>query len=235
MYEHDNFIYHSAKGSSWKSHKYITKIGDKYIYAVPRKHLVTVKEDLEEAKKKLKQGAKKVSDWNKSGKTSKYDKNISDIKKKNKKAVKARKDSAKKEAKAYSNKMSSYAKIASEKTKKNSKAKAPSTVTAEQKAAAKRYSAKPTSTATAKRNQTRQDLINKSTKGSQYAEKVNQISSSRAKNKKVVTNQVPGNNNIQDRYDNATYSKKKKKKNNNVVLPAGYNTNYRNAANKAYE
>ena len=81
----------------------------------------------------------------------------------------------------------------------------------------------------------RQDLIDKATKGSQYAEKVNQISSSRAKNKKVVTNQVPGNNNIQDRYNNATYSKKKKKKNNNVVLPAGYNTNYRNAANKAYE
>ena len=199
MYEHDNLIYHAATGSSWKSHKYIKKIGNKYIY----------KEDLENVKKKLKQGGKKVSDWNKSGKTSKYDKNISDIKKNHKKVVKARKDSAKKEAKAYSNKMSSYANIASEKMKKNSKAKTPSTVTADQKAAAKRYSAKPASTAAAKRKQMRQDLINKSAKGSQYAEKVNQISSSRAK--------------------------KKKKKNNNVVLPAGYNTNYRNAANKAYE
>ena len=165
MYEHDNLIYHAATGRSWKSHKYIKKIGNKYIY----------KDDLENVKKKLKQGGKKVSDWNKSGKTSKYDKNISDIKKNHKKEAKAREDSAK------------------------------------------------------------QELINKATKGSQYAEKVNQISSSRAKNKKVVTNQVPGNNNIQDRYNNATYSKKKKKKNNNVVLPAGYNTNYRDAANKAYE
>ena len=88
MYEHDNLIYHAATGSSWNSHKYIKKIGNKYIY----------KEDLEKAKKKLKQGEKKVSDWNKSGKTSKYDKNISDIKKNHKKVVKARKDSAKKEA-----------------------------------------------------------------------------------------------------------------------------------------
>lgn len=225
MYEHDNLIYHSSTGKEWKSHKYIKKIGNKYIY----------KEDLEKAKKKLQQGEKKASDWNKSGKTSKYDKDLADIKKKHKKTAKARKDAAKKEANAYSNKMSSYAKIASEKTKKNSKAKAPSTVTAEQKAAAKRYSAKPASTAAAKRKQMRQDLINKSAKGSQYAEKVNQINRSRAKNKKVVTNQVPGNNNIQDRYNNATYSKKKKKKKSNVVLPAGYNTNYRNAANKAYE
>ena len=231
MYEHDNLIYHAATGRSWKSHKYIKKIGNKYIY----------QEDLENVKKKLKQGGKKLSDWNKSGKTSKYDKNISDIKKNHKKAVKARKDSAKKEVKAYSNKMRSYAKIASEKTKKNFKAKTPSTtpptVTADQKAAAKRYSAspKPASTAAAKRKQMRQELINKSIKGSQYAEKVNQISSLRAKNRKVVTTQAPGNNNIQDRYNNVTYSKKKKKKNNNVVLPAGYNTNYRNSANNAYE
>lgn len=30
---HRNEIKHSAKGSSWKEHKYIKKVGDKYIYA----------------------------------------------------------------------------------------------------------------------------------------------------------------------------------------------------------
>lgn len=225
MYEHDNLIYHSSTGKEWKSHKYIKKIGNKYIY----------KEDLEKAKKKLKQGGKEVSDWNKSGKTSKYDKDLKRIKNRQKKAKEKKMADARKQYTDIANKNKANAKKASELTKKNSRAKAPSTVTADQKAAAKRYSAKPASTAAAKRKQMRQDLINKSAKGSQYAEKVNQINSSRAKKKKVVTNQVPGNNNIQDRYNNATYSKKKKKKKNNVVLPAGYNTNYRNAANKAYE
>lgn len=29
----DHYLKHSAKGSSWKNHKYIKKVGDKYIYA----------------------------------------------------------------------------------------------------------------------------------------------------------------------------------------------------------
>lgn len=29
----DRYLKHSAKGSSWKNHKYIKKVGDKYVYA----------------------------------------------------------------------------------------------------------------------------------------------------------------------------------------------------------
>lgn len=29
----DRYLKHSAKGSSWKKHKYIKKVGDKYVYA----------------------------------------------------------------------------------------------------------------------------------------------------------------------------------------------------------
>lgn len=43
MYEHDNYIYHASTGFKWKHHKYIKKIGNKYIYP----------EDLEKAKKKI--------------------------------------------------------------------------------------------------------------------------------------------------------------------------------------
>lgn len=51
MYEHDNLIYHAATGRSWKSHKYIKKIGNKYIY----------KEDLEKAKRTLAKKGKSIA------------------------------------------------------------------------------------------------------------------------------------------------------------------------------
>lgn len=102
MYQGGAYIAHSAKGSTWKNHKYLKKIGDRYVYA---------KEQIEGAVKDVGKKIDNTTLWtnertatvsgSKGSTTTKSDTKVKDVRKAAGKAIsKTKKNAAKSTEKA---------------------------------------------------------------------------------------------------------------------------------------